>query len=158
MWCDLKLTTVQTIEMPNQFSSQRLVEAHLGVGSGFLLEFVVASYPPSSSLFRNTSLALAKSYHGPLTRYAKLRVAHAPGTCSPPPISKESASWRPRHASRHVRDARAVRHVGMANLRWRGKRSRHSRRMRNPQFYVSDKRPIENTGEWNIEVQKEVMV
>ena len=26
--------------------------------------------------------------------------------------------------------------------RWRGKRSRHSRRMRNPQFYVSDKRPM----------------
>ena len=26
--------------------------------------------------------------------------------------------------------------------RWRGKRSRHSRRMRNPQFYVSGKRPI----------------
>ena len=27
--------------------------------------------------------------------------------------------------------------------RWRGKRSRHSRRMRNPQFYVSGKRPME---------------
>ena len=26
--------------------------------------------------------------------------------------------------------------------RWRGKRSRHSRRMRNPQFYVSGRRPI----------------
>ena len=26
--------------------------------------------------------------------------------------------------------------------RWRGKRSRHSRRMRNPQIYVSGKRPI----------------
>ena len=26
---------------------------------------------------------------------------------------------------------------------WRGKRSRHSQRMRNPQFYVSGKRPIE---------------
>ena len=26
---------------------------------------------------------------------------------------------------------------------WRGKRSRHSRRMRNPQFYVSGKRPME---------------
>ena len=28
--------------------------------------------------------------------------------------------------------------------RWRGKRSRHSRRMRNPQFYVSGKRPIKH--------------
>ena len=27
--------------------------------------------------------------------------------------------------------------------RWRGKRSRHSKRMRNPQFYVSGKRPME---------------
>ena len=33
-------------------------------------------------------------------------------------------------------------HVGIANPRWRGKRSRHSGRMLNPQFYVSDKRPI----------------
>ena len=33
-------------------------------------------------------------------------------------------------------------HVGFANPRWRGKRSRHSRRMRNPQFYVSGKRPF----------------
>ena len=49
---------------------------------------------------------------------------------SPPPISKQTASKRPRHASRHVRDARAVMHVGIAYLRWRGKRSRHSRRMR----------------------------
>ena len=33
-----------------------------------------------------------------------------------------------------MRDARAVMHVGIANPRWRGKRSRYSRRMRNPQF------------------------
>ena len=32
-------------------------------------------------------------------------------------------------------------HVGIANPRWWGKRSRHSRRMRNPQFYVSGKSP-----------------
>ena len=31
-------------------------------------------------------------------------------------------------------------HVGIANPRWRGKRSRHSRCMRNPQFYASGKR------------------
>ena len=30
-------------------------------------------------------------------------------------------------------------HVGIANPRWRGKRSRHSQRMRNPQFYISCK-------------------
>ena len=55
---------------------------------------------------------------------------------------KEAASWRSRHASRHVRDARVVMHVGITNLQWRGKRSRHSQRMRNQQFYVSGKRPI----------------
>ena len=49
---------------------------------------------------------------------------------------------RSRHASRHARHARALMHVGIANPRWRGKRSRHSRRMRNPLFYVSGKRPI----------------
>ena len=48
----------------------------------------------------------------------------------PPPISKETASKRSWHASRHVRDARAMMHVEIAYLRWRGKRSRHSRRMR----------------------------
>ena len=41
--------------------------------------------------------------HGPLTRYVKLRVAHAPGmpgTFSPPPTSKESTA----RASRTCRD------------------------------------------------------
>ena len=33
-------------------------------------------------------------------------------------------------------------HVGMANPRWRGKHFQHSRRMRNPKFYVSGKRPM----------------
>ena len=33
-------------------------------------------------------------------------------------------------------------HVGIVNPRWRGKCSWHSRRMRNPQFYVSGKRPM----------------
>ena len=41
-----------------------------------------------------------------------------------------------------TRDARAVMPVGFANPRWWGKRSRHSRRMRYPQFYVSGKRPM----------------
>ena len=37
-----------------------------------------------------------------------------------------------------------VMHAGIANPRWRGKRSRHSRRMRNPPFCVSGKRPMES--------------
>ena len=75
--------------------------------------------------------------HGPLTKCVKLPVVHVlgmPGTFYPPPTSKESASLRSQHASRHVCHVRAVMHVGIANLRWKGKRSRHPQRMRNPQF------------------------
>ena len=83
--------------------------------------------------------------HGPLTRYVKLRVVHVPGmpgTFSPPLTSKETASLRSRHASRHELHARAVMHVEIANPRWRGKRSPHSRHMHNPQFYVSGEKPM----------------
>ena len=84
-------------------------------------------------------------FNGPLTRYVKLRVAHAPGipgTFSSPPSSKVTASKRSLHASWHVRYARTMMHVGIASSRWRRKGSQHSRRMRNPQFYTSGKRPI----------------
>ena len=83
--------------------------------------------------------------HGPLTRYLKLRVAHAPGmpgTFSPPP----------RVTDTDMHHGTCLTHVswcipgslssGFLRSRWRGKRSRHSRRMRNQQFYVSCKRPI----------------
>ena len=33
-------------------------------------------------------------------------------------------------------------------IRWRGKRSRHSQRMHNPQFYVSAKRSIAKSWQW----------
>ena len=33
-------------------------------------------------------------------------------------------------------------HAGITNLRWQGKCYRLSRRMRNPQFYISGKRPM----------------
>ena len=84
--------------------------------------------------------------HGPFAWYAKLRVAHAlgiPGTFSPPPTPKETASYRSRHASRPVRHARPVMHVGIDNPQWRGKCSQHSRCMHNPQFCLSGKRSIE---------------
>ena len=83
--------------------------------------------------------------NGPLARYVKLRVAHAtgmPGTVSLP--------LRIRDPDMH--HGTCVTHVpwcmpwsltrGFLWSRWRGKRSRHSRRMRKPQFYVSGKRPI----------------
>ena len=55
----------------------------------------------------------------PLTRYEKLRVAHAPGmpgTFSPTPTSNYTASKRSLHTSRHVPHARVVMHGGIANF------------------------------------------
>ena len=69
--------------------------------------------------------------NGPLNGCAKLRVVH----------ENESRGRFPRHQfQRKPRDGRAVIYVGIANPR--GKRSRHSWRMRNPQFDVSGKRPM----------------
>ena len=75
----------------------------------------------------------------------KLRVAHAPGmpgTFSPPP----------RVSDTDMHHGTCVTHVlwcmpgsltsSFLWSRWRGKRSRHSRHMRKPQFYVSGKRPM----------------
>ena len=55
--------------------------------------------------------------HGPLTRYAKLRVAHAPGmpgTFSPP-LRKSDPDM---HHGTCVTHARTVMHAGVANLRF----------------------------------------
>ena len=81
----------------------------------------------------------------PLNRYAKLRVAHAPGmpgTVSPPS----------RLSDPYLHHGTCVTHVPWcmpgsltSGFLWcgcRGKRSRHSRLMRNPQMSVSGKRPI----------------
>ena len=83
--------------------------------------------------------------HGPLARYVKFWVAHAPGrsgTFSPPPQVSDP----------DMHHGMCITHVpwcmpgpltsGFLWSRWRGKRSRHSRRMHNPQFNVSGKRPI----------------
>ena len=81
--------------------------------------------------------------NGPLARYIKLQVAHAPeipGTFfSPPQVSDPD-----------MHHGTCVTHVPWCMpgsltssflwSPWRGKRSRHSRRMRNPQFYVSGER------------------
>ena len=75
----------------------------------------------------------------------KMRLAHAPGmpgTFSP----------TPRVSDPDIHNGTCVTHVpwcmsgsltsGFLWSRWRGNRSRHSRRMRNPQFYVFGKRPM----------------
>ena len=100
----------------------------------------ISNYPHLDHLFNRLC-----AHYGPLNRYVKLRVAYAPGmpgTFSSPPTSKKTASQRSRHASRHVRHARPLMHVGIANPQWQGKRFRYSQRVRNPQFYVSGKRPM----------------
>ena len=83
--------------------------------------------------------------HGPLTRYVKLRVTHAPGmpgTFSPQPRSSDP-DMHPGTCVTHVpwcMSGSLTR--GLLWSRWRGKCSRHSRRMHNTQFYVSGKRPM----------------
>ena len=83
--------------------------------------------------------------YGPLTRYEELWVAHAPGmpgTFSPPP----------RFSDLGMHQGTCVTHMpwcmpgsltcGFLWFRWQGKHSRHYRRIRNPRFYVSGKRPM----------------
>ena len=83
--------------------------------------------------------------HGPLARYIKLRVAHVPGTF---PLAQRVSDPSMHHGM-------CMTHVpwcmsgsctsGFLWSRWRGKCSRHSRRVCNPQFYVSHKRPMKDT-------------
>ena len=93
----------------------------------------------------SSSRTQSSAVNGSLARYVKLRVAHAPGmpgTFSPPP----------RVSDPDMHHGTCVTHVpwcipgsptsGFRHSRWRGKRFRHSRPMRNPEFYVSGKRPI----------------
>ena len=83
--------------------------------------------------------------HEPLARYVKLRVR----------MRRECRERFPRHrrwaiptcitarASRTCRDACRDRWLSVSfEIGGGGKRSRHSRRMRNQQFYVSGKRPM----------------
>ena len=89
-----------------------------------------------------TEPQMTSPFHVPLARYVKLRFAHMPGTFSPPSSVSKS----------DMHHGTCVTHVpwcmpgsltnGFRWSRWRGKSSRHSRRMRNPQIYVSGKRPM----------------
>ena len=83
--------------------------------------------------------------HGPLTRKAKLRVAHAPGTFSPPPPVSDPDMYHGTCVTHVPRCMPGSLNSGFLCSRWRGKRSRHSRRMRNPQVCLSAKKPITGT-------------
>ena len=88
--------------------------------------------------------------HGPLDRYAKLRIANAPrmqGKYSPPPRVSDSDEHHGTCMTQVSWCMPGSLTSGFLGSRCRGKRSRHMRRkrsrhMRNPQFYVSGKRPI----------------
>ena len=83
--------------------------------------------------------------HGPLARYIKLRVGHAPGM-----LRMLSSSPRVRDPDMH--NSTCTTNVpwcmpesltsGFLWGCWRAKRSRHSRSMHNPQFYVSGRGPL----------------
>ena len=84
-------------------------------------------------------------YHGPLVRYVKSRVVHTPGM----PGAFSRPPWV---SDLDMHHGTCVPHVpccmsgALTNdflwSWWRGKRSRHSRRMHKPQVHVSGKRPI----------------
>ena len=65
------------------------------------------------------SLRLHAVGYGLLTKIPGTHAPRMPGTLSPPPTSKETTSKRSRQALPHMRHARAVMHIGIANLRWR---------------------------------------
>ena len=86
-------------------------------------------------------------HHGPLAKYVKLRVAHAPGmpgTFSPPPQVSDPDMHQGTCVT-HVPWCMQRSLTSILWSRWRGKRSRHSQHMRNSQFYVSGKRSMESS-------------
>ena len=103
--------------------------------------------PDISFCIHNLRRLVLSHHHGPLARYVKLRVAHAPGILG-------TFSSPPRVSDPDMPHGTCVRHVSWcmpgsltSNFlwsRWRWKRSRHSRCMRNTQFYVSGKRSMES--------------
>ena len=83
--------------------------------------------------------------YGPFTRYTKFRVVHAPemsGTFSPPPWVSDPDMHHGTCEAHVPWCLPGLQTIGFLWSRWRGKRSWHSRRMRNPQFYVYGKRPM----------------
>ena len=83
--------------------------------------------------------------YGPLARYENSRLAHAPGmpgTFSPTPRVSDPDMHHGTCLTHEPWCMRGSLTSGFLWSRWRGKRFRHSRCMRNPQFYVSGKRPM----------------
>ena len=84
-------------------------------------------------------------FNGPLTRYAKLPVAHAPGmsgSLSAPPGVSDPDMYHGTCATHVPWYMSGTPPIVFLWRRWWEKRSRHSRRMRDLHFYVSGKRPM----------------
>ena len=83
-------------------------------------------------------------FYGPLTRYAKLPVAHAlgmPGTFSPPARVSDPDMHHGMCVTHVPWCVAGILSSGFLWSRWRGKRARLSRRMSNQQICTSGKRP-----------------
>ena len=89
--------------------------------------------------------------NGRRARYVKLQVAHASGmqgTFSLPPRDSDPDMHHGTCVTRVPWCLPGSQTGGFLWSRKWGKRSQHSRRMRNQQFYVSDKRPVQGQGLW----------
>ena len=117
-----------------------------------LIETIVLTFPGNYSMINVSHWHLTwycimiNVSYGPLARYVKLRVVHAPGmpgTSSRPP----RVSDHDMHLGTRGRTCRDTMPGSLTShflwSWWRGKRFWHSRRIHNPQIYVSDKRSIE---------------
>ena len=96
-----------------------------------------------NGLCRPATLASIGLGNGPLTRYVKLRVTHALGMSG---TFSRVSNPDVHHGTCMTHEPRCMPGSltsGFLWSCWRVKRSRHSRRMPNPQFYVSGKRPME---------------
>ena len=149
-WCDplwiarVKQHDVRFQTYYDKFCSPQ-ISCRLQCGCHFFILDVLVNKPLHCEATRDQSLFNIGSGNGRLTRYVKLRVAHAPGM--PGPFSPP-----PRVSDPDMHHGMCMMHVpwcmsgsltnGFLWSRCRGKLSRHSRRMRNPQSYVSGKRPM----------------
>ena len=89
----------------------------------------------------------------PLARNIKLRVAHAPGmpgTFPLPPWLGDPVMHQCTYVTHGPWCMQQSLTSGFLWSRWREKRSRYSRRMHNPQFYVSGRRPMTRGMMWLI--------
>ena len=89
--------------------------------------------------------SIRNTCHGPLIRYAKLWVAHAlgmQGTFFPRPLVSNPDMHQGPCVTLGPRCMPGSLTCGFLWSLWWGKRSRHFRRMRNPQFCASGKRPM----------------